>query len=115
MELRILGPLEVLENGQALDLGGAKQRAALAMLALHANRVVAHEQLIEALWEEDPPETARKALQVYVSQLRKALGRERLETAPRGYLLRLEPDELDLARFELLRDSGRLEEALALW
>ena len=115
MDFRILGPLEVLENGHALDLGGAKQRAALTVLALHANRVVAHEQLIEALWEEDPPETARKALQVYVSQLRKVLGRERLETKPRGYLLRLEPDELDLARFEHLHDTGRPEEALALW
>ena len=97
MDFRILGPLEVLENGRALDLGGAKQRAVVALLALHANRVVAREQLIDALWDEEPPETARKALQVYVSQLRKLLGRERLETKGRGYLLRLEPDELDLA------------------
>ena len=115
MEFRILGPLEVLDDGRALDLGGAKQRATLAVLALHANRVVAHEQLIEALWDEEPPETARKALQVYVSQLRKVLGRERLETKPRGYLLRLDPDELDLTRFELLRDGGKPEQALELW
>ena len=115
MDFRILGPLEVLDDGRALDLGGAKQRAALAMLAVHANRVVAHERLIEALWDEEPPETARKALQVYVSQLRKVLGRERLETKPRGYLLRLEPDELDLTRFELLRDGGKPAQALALW
>ena len=115
MDFRILGPLEVLEDGRALDLGGAKQRAALAMLVLHANRAVSHDQLIEGLWDEDPPETARKALQVYVSQLRKVLGRERLETKPRGYLLRLEPSELDLARFERLHESGRPEEALELW
>ena len=115
MEFRILGPLEVLDDGRALDLGGAKQRATLAVLALHANRVVAHEQLIEALWDEEPPETARKALQVYVSQLRKVLGRERVETKPRGYLLRLDPDELDLTRFELLRDGGKPEQALELW
>ena len=115
MDFRILGPLEVLDDGRALDLGGAKQRAALAMLAVHANRVVAQERLIEALWDEEPPETARKALQVYVSQLRKVLGRERLETKPRGYLLRLEPDELDLTRFELLRDSGKPGQALQLW
>jgi class 3 adenylate cyclase len=115
MDFRILGPLEVLDDGRALDLGGAKQRAALAMLAVHANRVVAHERLIEALWDEEPPETARKALQVYVSQLRKVLGRERLETKPRGYLLRLEPDELDLSRFELLRDGGKPAQALELW
>jgi class 3 adenylate cyclase len=115
MDFRILGPLEVFEDGRALDLGGAKQRAALAMLALHANHVVAHERLIDALWDEEPPETARKALQVYVSQLRKALGRERLETTPRGYLLRLKPDELDLTRFERLYGAGKPEEALALW
>ena len=115
MDFRILGPLEVLDDGRSLDLGGAKQRAALAVLALHANRVVAHERLIEALWDEEPPDTARKALQVYVSQLRKVLGRERLETKPRGYLLRLEPEELDLGRFELLRDSGKPEQALEQW
>ncbi len=106
MDFRILGPLEVLDDGRTLDLGGAKQRAALAVLALHANRVVAHERLIEALWDEEPPETARKALQVYVSQLRKVLGRDHLETKPRGYLLRLGPEELDLSRFELLRTAG---------
>jgi class 3 adenylate cyclase/DNA-binding SARP family transcriptional activator len=115
MDFRILGPLEVLDDGRALDLGGAKQRAVVAMLALHANRVVAQEQLIDALWDEEPPETARKAVQVYVSQLRKLLGRERLETKGRGYLLRLGPDELDLARFERLRDSGKPNEALSLW
>jgi class 3 adenylate cyclase/tetratricopeptide (TPR) repeat protein len=115
MDFRILGPLEVLDDGRTLDLGGAKQRATLAMLALHANRVVAHERLIEALWDEKPPDTARKALQVYVSQLRKVLGRERLETKPRGYLLRIGPEELDLSRFELLRDSGKPEQALAQW
>jgi class 3 adenylate cyclase/tetratricopeptide (TPR) repeat protein len=115
MDFRILGPLEVLDDGRTLDLGGAKQRAALAVLALHANRVVTHERLIEALWDEEPPETARKALQVYVSQLRKVLGRDRLETKPRGYLLRLGPEELDLSRFELLRDGGKPEQALEQW
>jgi DNA-binding SARP family transcriptional activator len=115
MEFRILGPLEVFEDGRALDLGGAKQRAALAVLALHANRVVSRDQLIEALWDAEPTESAGKALQGYVSQLRKVLGRERLETKPPGYLLRLEPDELDAARFERLHDAGDPEGALALW
>ena len=115
MEIRILGPLEVHEDGRGLDLGGAKQRAVLAMLALHANRVVAQEQLVGALWDEEPPDTARKALQVYVSQLRKVLGRERLETKAGGYLLRIAPDELDLARFERLHDAGQPDEALSLW
>jgi len=70
MEFRILGPLEVLSDGQAVDLGGAKQRALLAVLLLDANHVVSMDRLVDALWEDDPPETATKALQVYVSGLR---------------------------------------------
>ena len=115
MDFRILGPLEVAENGRALDLGGPKQRALLAMLLLHAGEVVSTDRLIDALWEDDPPETAPKALQVYVSQLRKTLGRERLETRLPGYRLRLEGDELDAWRFRELLDAARLDEALALW
>src|SRR5919201_661146 len=103
MEFRILGPLEVLQDGRALELGGAKQRALLAALLLERNRAVSAERLVDALWEEEPTATARRALQVYVSQLRKVLGKERLETRPPGYMLRVEPDELDLARFERLR------------
>jgi DNA-binding SARP family transcriptional activator len=115
MEFRILGPLEVTADGRALDLGGHKQRTLLALLLLQANRVVSSDRLIDALWEERPPDTATKALQVYVSQLRKLVGRERLETKAPGYLLRVGPDELDLARFQRLQEEGRLDEALALW
>ena len=115
MEFRILGPLEVVSNGEALDLGGQKQRALLAMLLLHANEVVSSDRLIEALWEERPPETAQKALQVYVSQLRKLLGKERVQTKPPGYLLRVSEDELDLDRCRRLAADGRPAEALALW
>jgi DNA-binding SARP family transcriptional activator len=115
MEFRILGPLEVDSDGQALDLGGTKQRSLLAVLLLHANQVVSRDRLVEALWESDPPETAHKALQVHVSGLRKLLGKERLETRPPGYLLRVADDELDLGRFGRLREEGRLTEALALW
>src|SRR5204862_62466 len=115
MEFRILGPLEVLSDGRALDLGGQKQRALLALLLLEANRVVSSDRLIDALWEEEPTATAQKGLQVYVSQLRKLLGKERLQTKAPGYLLRVEPEELDLARFERLQAEGRLREALALW
>src|SRR2546425_9878123 len=68
MEFRILGPLDVLAEGQALDLGGQKQRALLAVLLLEANRVVSADRLIDALWEDERPETAGKALQVYVSR-----------------------------------------------
>src|SRR5437763_5421134 len=100
MEFRILGPVEVRSGGQACKLGGPKQRALLAALLLEANRVVSSDRLVEALWEDDPPPTAQKVLQVYVSQLRKVLGRDRLETRPPGYLLRVEAGELDLHRFQ---------------
>src|SRR3954453_10034731 len=66
MEFRILGPLEVLSDGRPLDLGGQKPRALLALLLLEANRVLPRDALIDALWDESPPETARKALQVHV-------------------------------------------------
>jgi DNA-binding SARP family transcriptional activator len=125
MEFRILGPLEAYEAGKQIPVGGAKQRALLAVLLLQANRVVASDRLIDALWDEQPPETARKAVQVYVSQLRKLLGADVLVTRSPGYLLRVEPGMLDLDRFEALRREARdadpeiaadkLREALALF
>jgi DNA-binding SARP family transcriptional activator/class 3 adenylate cyclase len=115
MEFRILGSLEVIDDGQALDLGGQKHRALLAALLLEANRVVSSDRLIEALWPEQPPGTARKALQVYVSQLRKSLGKERLETRAPGYRLRVHEGELDVERCRLLAAQGSPAEALALW
>jgi DNA-binding SARP family transcriptional activator len=77
--------------------------------------VVSTDRLIDALWEEKAPESGRKALQVYVSGLRKALGKERLQTQAPGYILRLTPDEFDRGRFERLVGEGRHAEALALW
>ncbi|MFL5889421.1 MAG: ATP-binding protein [Solirubrobacteraceae bacterium] len=115
MEFRILGPLEVRSDGRVLDLGGPQRRALLAALLLQPNRVVARDRLVDLLWDDDPPETARKVLQLHVSQLRKAIGRERLQTRAPGYLIALGEDELDLARFERLRAAGRFDEALALW
>lgn len=115
MDIRILGPLEVLDDGRALELGGTKQRAVLALLALNANRVVTVDQLAEALWDGEPPDSGRKAIQVHVSQLRKVLGRERVQTKAGGYVLGVQADELDLSRFEQLRDDGDIDAALALW
>ena len=115
MEFRILGPLEVIEDGHALDLGGQKPRILLAALLLHANEAVSSDRLVEALWPEKPPETAQKALQVYVSQLRKLLGKDRIETVPLGYLLRIGEDELDADRCGRLLEAGLPEDALALW
>ncbi|MBD0330208.1 MAG: AfsR/SARP family transcriptional regulator [Thermoleophilia bacterium] len=123
---RILGPLEV--EGVA-SLGGPKQRALLARLLLSRGRVVAKEQLVDDLWPGDPPETAAHALQVYVSALRRLLGRERLRAEHGGYRLDASPDEVDAERFERLVRSGArllergdaaaarslLERALALW
>jgi DNA-binding SARP family transcriptional activator len=119
MEFRILGPLEVLEEGRSLPLGGPRQRAVLAVLLLHANEVVSSERLIDELWAEEPPKTADATLRVYVSQLRKVLeprgsatgGRHFLESRAGGYVVRLGADDLDLARFERLFEQGR--EALA--
>jgi DNA-binding SARP family transcriptional activator len=115
VEFRVLGPLEVLDGQRSLWLGGAKQRALLALLVLNANRVVSRDRLVDALWGDDPPETAVTTVQVYVSRLRKLLGRETLVTRPPGYLLQVAADGLDLGRFERLRAAGRTQEALALW
>jgi DNA-binding SARP family transcriptional activator len=125
VEFRILGPLEVLEDGHQVPLGGSKQRALLAFLMLHANEVVSRDRLIDGLWGDSPPETAPTALQVHVSQLRKAFGRDLILTQPPGYLVRVGDGELDLHRFEQLVVAARAEEtaqaarllreALALW
>jgi DNA-binding SARP family transcriptional activator len=114
-DFRILGPLEVVDNGVTIDLGGQKQRALLAMLLLHANEVVSTDRLIDALWEDDPPARAQKALQVYVSGLRKVVGPGRIETKAPGYLVRAGAEELDAARFEALVAQGAFRDALALW
>ena len=125
MEFRILGPLEVEDDGRSLKVAGAKQRGLLALLLLHANEAVPRERLIDELWGEDPPETAATAIQVHVSQLRKSLGRDAIVTQSRGYLLRVGEGELDLDRFETAVARARdeppaeaadvLREALALW
>ena len=129
MEFGILGPLAVWDEGSELSLGGAKQRALLAVLVLRANEVVPTARLVDDLWGEEPPATAVKAVQVYVSQLRRLLGGSAIETQHTGYRLRVDPDSLDLERFERLVEQGRafldaeaaaeaadvLREALALW
>ncbi len=132
MEFRILGPLEVSEDGEVVGIQGAKPRALLAVLLLRANEAVSQDELIEALWGARPPETAPKVVQTYVSQLRKSLhrnGTALLVTRGGGYELRADRETLDLARFEELASSGRadlaagrneeaaatLKDALALW
>src|SRR5215218_8415185 len=125
---RILGPLEVEMGGDTVPLGGPKQRAVLAHLVLRANQLVPAETLLDQIWPEEPPEKVRNVIQTYVSHLRKALGHDRIESHGPGYRLRLDPSELDAARFDaLMRDAKKslpldpnvavatLEDALALW
>jgi DNA-binding SARP family transcriptional activator len=129
MEFRILGPLEAWHEGGEVSLGGPKPRALLALLLLHPNEVVSADRLIDELWGDDSPEDAAAALRVNVSRLRKALPKDVLTTRSPGYVVRVEPDELDLHRFERLVEegrsllargaaadaSGRLRKALSLW
>ena len=135
MEFRILGPFDVLEGDRRVEIGGNKQRALLAVLLVHANEVVSADRLIDELWSDSPPPSAAKTLQAHVSRLRRALGGDGsgsngvLETRGRGYLLRVEPGQLDADRFRLRLEDGRralaageyeragtyLREGLALW
>src|SRR4051794_8547052 len=130
MEVRVLGPLEVHADGGAVAVSGAKLRALLAVLALHANRPVSTERLALAVWGDEAPRGTMKAVKVQVSRLRRALGETGvLETTPAGYRLALGPDELDAERFERAVAAGRaalaagdargaselLRGALALW
>ena len=101
-----MGPMEVTEQGQSVPLGGAKQRALLAVLLLHPNEVVSSDRLIDGVWAGEPPATALKTLQVYVSQLRKRLGTDVIVTRAPGYLLRVDRDDLDLSRFEAAGQGG---------
>lgn len=126
MEFRILGPLDVEDGGSPVALGGPKQRTLLALLLLTPNRAVSVDRLVDGLWPRDPPAAAANALQYHVSQLRKALDDgAAIVTQEPGYLIRLDPEQLDLLRFEQLvieadgadadRASRLLGEALALW
>jgi DNA-binding SARP family transcriptional activator len=119
LEFSILGPLEVAEDGRLVRLGGPKQRAALAILLLHANRVVSVERLADDLYAGAPPVTAVTQVQRQISELRKVLGAPAIETRAPGYLLHVEPDRLDLERFErwtheAAQALGRSEHAAAV-
>src|SRR5919201_26971 len=83
------------------------ERAVLALLLLHAHEVVSSDRLIEELWAGEPPGTAQTALQGYVSQLRKTLGRDAVVTRAPGYVLAIAPEQLDLNRFQALRERAR--------
>ena len=127
-EFRVLGPVDATVDDVSVRLA-PQPRAVLAMLLLQAGRVVPAARLVDGLWGDDPPATAPNILQGYVSQLRKALGRDVVETREPGYAIHVGRDALDLHRFERLATDGaralgrgqaplaaeQLREALALW
>jgi len=129
MDYRILGPLEALDGERQLPLGGARQRAVLALLLLHGNETLTRDVIVDELWGEDAPPTAAKVLQNCVSALRKELPTDTIRTVAGAYGITLEPDELDRDRFERLLAEGRaaletgdhaeasdqFRRALALW
>lgn len=133
MGLRLLGPVDLTVNRRSVDLGGPRQRAVLAMLGLHANRIVPVDRLIDAVWETAPPSTARGQIQTCICALRRLLAEaghpDAILTRPPGYVLRLAPADLDTLRFAALVDAARvqaesgrtgeaavtLRDALALW
>ena len=125
----VLGPFQVTIDGAVRDLGGRKPADLLSVLVLHANEVVSTDRLVEELWGDDPPRTARKTVQVHVSRLRRELGEAMLETRPTGYVVAVAPGQVDAHEFQELLDRGRdelrsgraaeaarlLRQALALW
>jgi DNA-binding SARP family transcriptional activator len=125
MRYLILGPLEVRDGETDVALRGGQQRKLLAILLLHSGEAVSSDLLVDELWDGKPPGTAAKALQGYVSSLRKQLGQEAVETVGGGYRLTVAPEDLDSGRFEQLLAEARplepapavakLREALALW
>lgn len=128
-DYRLLGPVEAWRAGRRLSLGGPKPRALLAALLLEPGRVVSVDVLIDAIWGERPPDTARSLIQSYVSALRRALSADAIETRPPGYLIRADATLVDRVEFERLAVRGRqaaaegdhgaaarlLGDALALW
>jgi DNA-binding SARP family transcriptional activator len=118
--------LEVVDGDTPLAFGRGKERALLAVLLVHANEPVSVDRLVDQLWGDSRPETAAKAVQIYVSRLRGRLDPDRIATTPGGYQLRVGEGELDADSFQRLGAEGRsagdpesaerlLTEALSLW
>jgi DNA-binding SARP family transcriptional activator len=119
LRLRLLGSIELHIDGQSVPLGPAKQRTVLAALAVDAGRPVPLEILIERVWDDDPPDQVRTALYSYVTRLRRVLDaagdRVGLRRQAAGYVLDVDPDAVDLLRFNRLLRSSDVEAALDLW
>ena len=129
MDFQILGSFEVLDDGAVVRIPAGRERALLALLVVNRGRVVSADAIVHALWGESPPGTAAKAVQGYVSHLRRLLPEGAIVTRPPGYVLEVADDDVDAARSERLATDGRhrldegddvaaadaLQEALALW
>ena len=128
MDFRVLGPLTVREGNRALKLGGYRQQLVLAVLLLHPERELSADFLIDAVWGEHPPRSARKTLQAYLSRLRRALGEGVIVATQHGYILSISTSQLDSLQFEDLSARGNqllpsnpagaadlLGRALSLW
>src|SRR5262245_45287631 len=117
MEVRLLGVVELRLDGRSVPLGAVKQRAVLAMLALHPNAPVSSDRLMDGLWGEHHPASALKMVQLYVSQRRKRLqgAGAVIVTRGRGYELQLADGQVDAIRFERLLEQDRAREALGVW
>ncbi|MET9262149.1 AfsR/SARP family transcriptional regulator [Amycolatopsis sp. NPDC004079] len=131
VRINLLGPLEVVHLNAVITPTAAKLRQVLALLALHSGRVVRNEQILEELWEDNPPISVTTTMQTYIYQLRKLLRLQRpglapagevdtrplpsLQTSPGGYSLTYQPEGLDSYRFEQLVNQGRAESAAGRW
>ena len=117
MQVNLLGPIEGMSDRGPIGLGGPKQRAVLAMLALEPGKTVSADHLAEGLWGDRLPPSAPKMVQLYVSRLRRVLADDaiRIVTRDRGYALELVDGEVDAVRAERLLEESRPRDALALW
>jgi DNA-binding SARP family transcriptional activator len=115
VEFRLLGPLAVLANGHDVTPRRPQQRCLLTILLLRAGHIVSTDELVDSMWGDTPPATARTALHGHVSAMRKLLGTAAIETQPSGYVLRVPPDQIDLARFEATTSFGSRSFGSAHW
>src|SRR5215204_2354887 len=128
VEIQVVGPIEAVVDARSIDIGHARQRCVLAVLAVDANRAVSTDQLVDRLWGECPPQRAREVLHSYLSRLRKVLAPAGVHIARRhdGYALSVDPDVVDVQVFRSLCAQARdattdadtlslLEQALSLW
>ncbi|WP_185444008.1 AfsR/SARP family transcriptional regulator [Kribbella qitaiheensis] len=126
MEFRLLGPVEVVDDSGRIELAANRLRVLLAALLLQPNRVVGAQALVDTLWEDELPARPRSALQTYISRLRTMLGTPIISTEPAGYMISVQAEQIDLARFralvstsvetaDLLDRKRLLTDALSLW